>query len=143
MDLKAALMSDRGTGWRPLVWTDQPLSFWGGFDPVSGRVVDVHHPLSGRTLTGAILAMPAGRGSSTGSVVLLEALLLGTAPAGLIWSQLDAVLAVGVLVADEMFERTLPWAVVDPQDFPVLARCAEIALDPTGWVRTGRSAEEA
>ena len=28
------------------------LSFWGGVDPATGRVIDAHHPLHGRTLAG-------------------------------------------------------------------------------------------
>ena len=46
---------------------DEPLSFWGGVDPESGRVIDVHHPQLGVEVTGRVLVMPSGRGSSSRS----------------------------------------------------------------------------
>ena len=55
-----------------LAWAPLGLSFWGGVDPASGRVIDRHHPLHGLELAGRILAIPSGRGSCTGSAVLLE-----------------------------------------------------------------------
>src|SRR5205823_162970 len=67
----------------PLVYSDQPLSFWGGYDSHSGEVIDRRHPLSGQILTGKILVFPGSRGSS-GSGVLLEAIRNHTAPAGII-----------------------------------------------------------
>ena len=32
--------------------TDEGLSFWGGVDPLTGLVIDAHHPLSGQSLAG-------------------------------------------------------------------------------------------
>ncbi len=42
--------------------TDEGLSFWGGVDPLSGLVIDVHHPLCGQSLAGKVLVMPTTRG---------------------------------------------------------------------------------
>ena len=47
------------------VLTD-PLSFWGGFDPIHGTIIDKHHPRSGLCLTGKIVIMPGSRGSGGG-----------------------------------------------------------------------------
>ncbi len=52
---------------------DEPLSLWGGLDPATGRLIDVHHPQVGAALAGRVVAMPAGRGSSSSSYVLAEA----------------------------------------------------------------------
>ncbi|NUS68839.1 MAG: DUF126 domain-containing protein, partial [Ensifer adhaerens] len=41
----------------PIIATEEALSFWGGVDPATGRVIDVHHPLHGLCLTGGILMM--------------------------------------------------------------------------------------
>ncbi|WP_420712895.1 aconitase X swivel domain-containing protein [Pseudomonas sp. TB1-B1] len=49
------------------------LSFWRD-EPATGEIVNRHHPLSGESLTGKIFALPKGKGSSTGSAVLLNAL---------------------------------------------------------------------
>lgn len=57
--------------------TDQPLSFWGGYDQRTGEIIDRRHPLSGQIAAGRVLALPASRGSSTTTAVLLEAVKLG------------------------------------------------------------------
>ena len=46
-----------GTAEGPVLATQEPLSFWGGVDPATGRVIDVHHPLHGQSLTGASAAL--------------------------------------------------------------------------------------
>lgn len=46
-----------------LLYTDTPISFMGGVDPLSGVVIDAHHPLRGRSIARRILAIPSGRGS--------------------------------------------------------------------------------
>ena len=51
----------------PVLFSDEPLSFWGGVDPATGRIIDVHHPLQGRVIAGRVLMMPSTRGSCTGS----------------------------------------------------------------------------
>ena len=43
---------------------DEPLSFWGGLDPLTGRIIDRHHPQFGESVAGCVLMMAAGRGSS-------------------------------------------------------------------------------
>ena len=56
----------------PVLAAEAPLSFWGGVDPATGRVIDVHHPLAGRSLGGAVLVLPGTRGSCSGSGVVLD-----------------------------------------------------------------------
>jgi len=63
-----------------LMYADTGLSFWGGVDPLDGTIIDLHHPLHGQSMAGKILAIPNGRGSCTGSQVMLELLLNGTNP---------------------------------------------------------------
>ena len=69
------LVSGRGHG-EALV-LDEPLSFWGGVDPATGAVIDVHHPQAGSIVAGRVLVLPAGRGSSSSSYVLAEAVRVG------------------------------------------------------------------
>jgi len=87
---------------------DEPLSFWGGVDPATGRVIDVHHPQHGALLTGRILVMPAGRGSSSSSYVLAEAIRAGTAPAAIVSREADPILALGAIVARELYGTRVP-----------------------------------
>ncbi len=94
------------------VATLAPLSFWGGFDAETGRVIDRSHPACGAALAGTILVMRAGRGSSSSSSVLAEAVRRGTAPGGLILAEADAVLSVGAQVAATLYGRPCPVVVV-------------------------------
>ena len=91
-----------------LVRLTEPLSLWGGLDPKMGLVVDRGHPQFGVSLAGCIVAMPFGRGSSSSSSVLAEALRLGTGPAALVLNEPDSILVIGVLVARYLYEITCP-----------------------------------
>lgn len=90
----------------------EPLSFWGGMDVATGRIIDQHHPQAGTTLTGAILVMPAGRGSSSSSSVLAEAIYAGTAPAAIVLSEPDVIVALGAMVAQELYGLACPVVVI-------------------------------
>ncbi len=92
----------------PVLASTEPLSFWGGIDPASGTVIDVHHPLHGRSVSGTVLMLPSTRGSCTGSGVLLEMVLNGKAPAAILFSQPEDVVTLGAMIAAEMFDRPLP-----------------------------------
>lgn len=91
----------------------EALSFWGGLDPSSGRLIDAHHPQAGASITGTVLVMPAGRGSSSSSYVLAEAIRAGTAPAAIVLGKPDAIVALGAIVAAELYGIEVP-VVVDP-----------------------------
>ena len=84
---------------------ERPLSFWGGIDPETGRVTDVHHPQHGVVVTGRVLVMPTGRGSSSSSSVLLECVRARTAPAALLVHHVDPILPIGAAVAIELYGR--------------------------------------
>ncbi|HEX9854401.1 MAG TPA: DUF126 domain-containing protein [Acidimicrobiia bacterium] len=100
-----------------LMVLDEPLSFWGGVDPATGEIIDRHHPQHGSCITGTLLVMPAGRGSSSSSSVLAEALRSGTGPAAVILRELDPILAAGALVARELYGIVCP-VVVTSADLP-------------------------
>ena len=91
---------------------DEPLSFWGGFDATTGRITDRHHPQVGLSLAGRVLVMPSGRGSSSSSSVLAEAIRAGTAPVAIILRESDLIVALGAIVAAELYGRQVPIAVV-------------------------------
>ncbi|MGM3426076.1 cis-3-hydroxy-L-proline dehydratase [Pseudomonas benzopyrenica] len=116
-----------------LAWAPLGLSFWGGVDPASGRVIDRHHPLHGLELAGRILAIPSGRGSCTGSAVLLELLLAGKGPAALLLAEPDEILSLGAIVAEELFSCSLPVVSLGTEAFAALAERDEIAV-ADGWV---------
>lgn len=85
-----------------------PLSFWGGIDVKTGRIIDRSHPDLGRCVTGTILLMPGGRGSSSSSSVLAECLRRGTGPAGIVLAVPDPILTVGAIVAESLYGIRCP-----------------------------------
>lgn len=123
----------------PLIATTEALSFWGGVDPATGRVIDVHHPLHGVSLTGGVLFMPTSRGSCTGSGVLLDLILTGRAPSALVFCEAEDVLTLGALVAAEMFERALPVVRLDPENFARFSRAAHVRIDENSIEADGLS----
>ncbi len=120
-----------GTASGPIIAAGEALSFWGGVDPATGRVIDVHHPLHGRTITGGILMMPSSRGSCTGSGVLLDLALTGRAPAALIFSEAEDVLTLGALIAAEMFGKSLPVLRLSHDAFDALCRAKTARIGET------------
>ena len=95
----------------------EPLSFWGGLDPVTGEIVEANHPQRGEVVTGRVLVMPSGRGSSSSSTVLAESIRLGTAPAAIVLGEADEIVAVGALVAAELYGAVMPVFVASPDSF--------------------------
>ncbi len=117
--------------------SDEPLSFWGGYDQNTGEIIDRRHPLSGERAAGRVLALRASRGSSTTAAVLLEAVRLGTAPAALITAQRDTFLTLASIVADEMYQRPIPIIVVTPDEFSLLRSGQPLTVHADGTVAIG------
>ncbi len=118
----------KGRAEGPVVHASEPLSFWGGYDAETGRITDTHHPLCGRIAAGAVLAIPATRGSSTTTAVLLEAIRRRTAPAALVTREVDAFLALACIVGDELYGRT-PAVVAVGDGFDSLADWPRAAVE--------------
>ena len=115
-----------------MVVLDEPLSFWGGLDPETGEVIDAHHPQAGCVVRGAVLVMPAARGSSSASSVIAEAARLGTAPGALIMRRADDILATGAIVADELYGCAVPLAEVDDEVYMACTAAESIAIAADG-----------
>jgi predicted aconitase with swiveling domain len=118
---------------------DAPLSFWGGFDPETGIIIDRRHPLTGQLATGRVLVVPSGRGSCSGSGVLLEAIHNGTAPAAIITSRLDPVIGLGCILGDELYGRHPPMVVIPNQDRLQINTGDLVEVDDRGLVTVTRA----
>ena len=77
----------------------EPIGFLGGVDPESGVVIEAGHPLEGECVAGRILVFPTGKGSTVGSYTLYRLARNGTAPAGIINAESEAIVAVGAIIA--------------------------------------------
>ena len=124
----------RGTARAEALTSAEPLSFWGGYDQLTGEIIDRRHPLSGENAAGKILVLPASRGSSTTAAVLLEAVRQEKAPAVIITLGTDRFLTLAAIVAEEMYGRTVGIVSVDTTEFAALGGAREISVDDDGTV---------
>jgi predicted aconitase with swiveling domain len=123
----------------PLMRLAEPLSFWGGYDAATGRIIDHRHADHGRACAGAVLALHAGRGSSSGSSVLAEAIRAGTAPAAILLARRDPVLTVGALVAAELYGWHCPVIVLPASLWPALREPLRLRVEAEGPLAAIRS----
>lgn len=101
----------------PLMVLSDPLSFWGGVDPSTGTIIDRSHPAVGESVSGMILFMPYGRGSSSSASVIAETIRNGAGPIGFILGEPDEIVVTGVYVANALFGTCVPVVVTElPED---------------------------
>ncbi len=118
----------------PALVLDEPLSFWGGFDPVHGTIVDRHHPQRGVCLAGRVLVMPGSRGSAGTPAAIAEAIRRGVGPVAILLGSADVNIAIGAMVADRLYGNAVPVLAVAPEDYPLLRTGDEIAIAADGTV---------
>jgi uncharacterized protein len=90
----------RGSGSGPLLVSPAPISFLSGVDPESGIIVENGHPLKGKCIAGTVLAFPYGKGSTVGSYVLYALSRNGHAPAAIINTEAEAIIATGAIIGE-------------------------------------------
>jgi predicted aconitase with swiveling domain len=89
-----------GVGQGVALVSAEPLSFLGGVDPESGIVIENGHPLEGQSISGRVLVFPTGKGSTVGSYTLYRLAKNHLAPAAIVNSQSEAIVAVGAIISD-------------------------------------------
>ena len=112
----------------------EALSLWGGLEPTTGEIIDRRHPQSGSIVTGRVLVMPSGRGSSSASSILLEAVRLNTMPAAIITAEVDGILALGAVVARELYASAPPLLVVNAEDYLCLTDGQQLTIHADGRI---------
>lgn len=101
------LVKGRGRG-RILI-TTEPISFYGGVDPETGRIVERGHELYGECVSGSVLVFPYGKGSTVGSYTLLRLARKGLAPAGIVNAESEPIIVVGCLIGGiPLMDRPTP-----------------------------------
>jgi len=120
----------------------EALSFWGGICPRTGRIIDQRHELTGAIATGKIFVFPKGKGSSTSSATLAETIRKNVAPAAIINLKVDPILALGSIVADELYHQSIPVVVLKEEDFYSIKQGDYLTLLPNGKVLVGTKPSE-
>jgi predicted aconitase with swiveling domain len=77
-----------------------PISYLGGVDPETGRIVEKGHELEGITISGRVLVYPVGKGSTAGSFQLYELARRNKAPKAIINLRADPVTAIGAIISN-------------------------------------------
>ncbi|MBJ9681869.1 MULTISPECIES: aconitase X swivel domain-containing protein [Burkholderia] len=113
-----------GRAYAETIVLPKPLSFWGGYDSVAGRIVDRGHPLVGASLAGRIMVMAHAKGSSSSSSVLAEAIRNGTGPVGIVLSERDLIISIGAIVAAELYAMAVPAVCVSEPVYDRIARAS-------------------
>lgn len=89
----------KGTARGEALVSNEGISFYGGVEPETGKVVEKDHPLEGQCITGKILVFPMGKGSTVGSYVLYDMKKRGTAPAAIVNKEVEPIIAVGAIIS--------------------------------------------
>ena len=87
---------------------DETLSFWGGFNPINGEIIDVHHPQYKQRVSQTILCISQSRGSAGTPAAIAETLRNGSGPAAFVLAKADINIAVGVMVANRLYGLNIP-----------------------------------
>lgn len=131
--IRARLLTE-GSAEGPVLSLDEPLSFWGAFEPRTGVILDVHHPQRGECVKGTVLLMTETRGSGSAPGAIAEAIRLGTAPVAVILAEPDINLAVGAEVAATLYGRHCVVACVAPDDLERLRTAKRIGIAADGTI---------
>jgi len=78
--------------------TRDTISGWGGIDPMTGTVVETHHPLRGVSFKDKVLVFPGAKGSSGWSAAFHLARIAGAAPKAMVFNVMTTKIALGAVV---------------------------------------------
>jgi uncharacterized protein len=98
----------RGAASGPVLRLPTPLSFCGGVEAGTGRIIDHSQPHFGARMSGHVLVMPSGRGSSSASSVLAETIRNGAGPIAIIMARPDPIITSGAMVARSLYGMVCP-----------------------------------
>lgn len=117
---------------------DDRLSFWGGFDPSSGKIIDVHHPQFGERVGSSILFIPESRGSAGTPGGIAETLRNGSGPRAFVLGERDVNIGVGALVANRLYDMSVPVVVVTLAEMARFRSGDSVEINRQGLITVSR-----
>jgi len=120
-----------GIGEGKVLKTSQSISFWGGVDPATGLVNDPRHELFNQSVAGRVLVFPFGKGSSTGSLIILELARINKAPAAIVNVRTEPILATGPIVCKHFYGKEIPVICLDEKTFQMLQTDQNVTVNAT------------
>ena len=99
MKMKGRVINGGNASGEALV-LDVPFSFIGDFDPETGKLTILNHPLFGKSLANKILVCPTGKGGTIAPFIAYQAKKKGNAPAGILCRKVEPILCESALAID-------------------------------------------
>ena len=118
----------------PALVLDETLSFWGGFNPVNGEIIDIHHPQYQARVGQCILFVPQSRGSAGTPGAIAETLRNGSGPAAFVLANADLNISVGVMVANRLYQLNVPVIEIALSQFAQIENESNIHVDEGGLI---------
>ena len=115
----------------------EPLSFWGGFNPANGEIIDIHHPQYQQRVTGKVLFISESRGSAGTPGGIAETLRNGSGPSAFVLAERDVNIGVGTLVANQLYQLEVPVLAISLQQMSEIMTGSKISIHRTGKISIG------
>lgn len=117
---------------------EEPLSFWGGFDPAGGEIIDVHHPQFGQRVSGKVMFISQSRGSAGTPGGIAETLRNGSGPCAFVLGERDVNIGVGTLVANRLYDLSVPVIQIGIDQIRRVRSGDPVEIDADGNISIGR-----
>lgn len=112
-----------------------PVSFLGGVDPSTGKILDGECESRNQSVSNKIFCFPYGKGSTVGSYVMYQLKLNGLAPSAIVNGSAEPIIATGAIIAE------IP--MVDGVDVSLLRTGDDLVVDAqNGLVELPKVAEK-
>ncbi|OPY26253.1 MAG: hypothetical protein A4E28_02615 [Methanocella sp. PtaU1.Bin125] len=122
----------KGQATGPALVSKDAISFLGGVDPTTGVVIEKGHALFGKSVKGAVLVFPGGKGSTVGSYLIYQLKKNGVAPAAMINLRAEPIVAVGAIISGipmvDRLEKNPVETIADGQTVTVDGTAGEIEV---------------
>lgn len=101
---------------RALVSKD-PISFMGGVDPKTGKIIERGNEIEGECIKDKILVFPSAKGSTGGSYMLYEAVKNKVGPKAIVNSEAESIVVIGAIVSDLPMVDRIDISLIKTEDF--------------------------
>ena len=122
----------------PALVLDDTLSFWGGFNPVNGEIIDVHHPQYQQRVGGKVLCIPRSKGSAGTPGGIAETLRIGSGPIAFVLGERDVNIGVGTLVANRLYALEIPVLEVSMSALAQIRSGDQLSIERAGVISVSR-----
>ncbi len=99
-----------------VLYLQEPISFWGGVDLETGRIIDKAHPQQGQSIAGKVIVLPGTRGSTASPGALLENIFAGTGPAAILLTAVDNACLIAVSMSQALGVTSPPLLRITTED---------------------------